>query len=189
MYELTILGVLIQHPAHGYLIAKVVNNLLGPVAKVNSGRLYPLLAKMEQAGLIVPFETSTDASESGRPLNSYRITQAGRDRLRQVMLDTSSNPGDYQKIFWHKAVLLEYLKPAERLYLIDHYLAYCQSHLAHLSLKNEENNQPLEGDKVRPANLRAVADAIEHRIEHWKLELKWANNLREREANSSEATK
>jgi hypothetical protein len=39
MYELVILAQLMAYPAHGYLIAKIINDN----ARLSSGRLYPLL--------------------------------------------------------------------------------------------------------------------------------------------------
>src|SRR5947209_4362513 len=105
--------------AHGYLIASIINDIIGPYARVSNGRLYPLLAKMEQAGLIaVRTEGGRDKSgpyaappggrdKSGpyaappgdRQLRVYEITEAGRKRFRALMMDTSLNPGEYQKLF------------------------------------------------------------------------------------------
>ena len=53
MYELIILSLLMREPIHGYLIAKIINDMIGPIAKVSHGWLYPRLAKLEQEGLIV----------------------------------------------------------------------------------------------------------------------------------------
>ena len=53
MYEMIILALLARWPLHGYLIAKITNDVLGPYARLSNGRLYPLLAKLEAAGLIV----------------------------------------------------------------------------------------------------------------------------------------
>jgi len=45
-YELIILGTLMVGPFHGYLIAKIMQNILGPYGKISAGRLYPLLTKL-----------------------------------------------------------------------------------------------------------------------------------------------
>ncbi len=47
MYEFLILSQLMKNSAHGYLIASIINDIIGPYARVSNGRLYPLLAKME----------------------------------------------------------------------------------------------------------------------------------------------
>jgi DNA-binding PadR family transcriptional regulator len=41
MYELIILSLLMRSPAHGYLIAKIINDMFGPYTKISNGRLYP----------------------------------------------------------------------------------------------------------------------------------------------------
>src|SRR5437588_2856189 len=125
MYELIILSHLMRYPAHGYLIAKIINDMIGPYARISNGRLYPLLSKMQAAGLIA-VDTEAAAEQQGdRQLRTYKITEAGRRRFHELMMDTTSNPGEYQKLFSHKASAFEFLKPVERLRLIDHYINYC----------------------------------------------------------------
>src|SRR5690349_25097481 len=100
MYELMILGQLMRHQAaHGYLIAKIINDIIGPYARVSNGRLYPLLAKMEQAGLIAVRTEPASAPPGDRQLRVYEITEAGRKRYRVLIMDTTLNPGEYQKLF------------------------------------------------------------------------------------------
>ena len=52
MYELIILSLLMRFSLNGYAIAKIANDIIGPWAKVSNGTLYPLLTKLEKAGLI-----------------------------------------------------------------------------------------------------------------------------------------
>ena len=52
MYELIILSLLMSASVHGYLSVKVMNNIVGPYNKFSHGRLYPILAKFEEDGLI-----------------------------------------------------------------------------------------------------------------------------------------
>lgn len=37
MYELIILSLLMREPSHGYLISKIINDIIGPIAKVSHG--------------------------------------------------------------------------------------------------------------------------------------------------------
>jgi DNA-binding PadR family transcriptional regulator len=137
MYELFILSLLMNGPKHGYLIAKIINDSNGPFAKVSSGRLYPLLAKLQQDGLIAA-EASDDRQHGDRRQHTFIITDAGRQRFHQLMMDTTSNPGDYQRLFWFKLPVLNLLQPSERLYLLDHYLNYCQTLIFHYTNEMEE---------------------------------------------------
>ena len=52
MYELIILSLLMRGPIHGYLISKFINDIIGPVAKVSHGWLYPRLAKLQEEDLL-----------------------------------------------------------------------------------------------------------------------------------------
>lgn len=183
MYELLILAHLYHTPAHGYLIAKIINDMIGPYAKFSNGRLYPLLAKLEQNGLIEA-DTQSTPEMGNRPYRTYRITEAGRIRFHSLMMDTNSNPGEYQKIFLQKVSFFSYITSTERLYLIDHYLNYCQTHILHLEVELEDmiqNSTAGYGTKWNPHFKEDVFESTGHLIEQWKLEHTWAQQLRERE--------
>ena len=183
MYELIILSLLMLQPAHGYLIAKIINDMIGPYARISNGRLYPLLAKMEKSGLIAPYTEAPAGQQSDRQLRAYEITEAGRRRFHELMMDTNSNPGEYQKIFLQKVSMLWFLKSSERLRLIDHYINYCQAHVLHLTAEADDLVQrpPYKGKEWSPTRLKAVLDVMQHMIDQWQVELDWAKALRERE--------
>ena len=176
MYELIILSFLMRSPMHGYLIARIINDMIGPYARFSNGRLYPLLAKLEEEGLIVAYTEITDTYKGERQLRSYQITEEGRKRFHDLMMDTTSNPGDYQRIFLHKVPYLEFLKPTERVYLIDHYFNYCKAHVLHLTAEMEDLAQK---DHMSLSQLDATLNVMQHLIDQWKLELNWANCLHE----------
>src|SRR5579859_5268808 len=102
MYELIVLSLLMRGPLHGYLIVKITNDMIGPWAKVSSGTLYPLLTRMEQAGLIAVIQAESQSVAGERQTRTFLITEEGRKRFHQVMMDMSSNPGDYQRFFRYK---------------------------------------------------------------------------------------
>jgi len=189
MYELIILSLLMLQPAHGYLIAKIINDMIGPYARISNGRLYPLLAKLEKSGLIAPYTEAPAGQQSDRQLRAYEITEAGRMRFHELMMDTNSNPGEYQKIFWQKVSMLWFLKSSERLRLIDHYINYCQAHVLHLTAEADDLVQrpPYKGKEWGPTRLKAVLDVMQHMVDQWQVELDWAKALRERELASIES--
>jgi DNA-binding PadR family transcriptional regulator len=184
MYELIILSQLMLWPAHGYMIASIINDMIGPYARISNGRLYPLLSKLEKSGLIDPFkDTHAVGLQGDRQLRTYKITEAGRKRFHELMMDTTSNPGEYQKIFLQKVSMLEFLKPSERLRLIDHYINYCQVHVMHLTAEADDlvQRSPDWGPDWGPTRLKAVLDVMQHMVDQWQVELDWAKTLRERE--------
>jgi len=184
MYELIILSQLMLQPAHGYLIASIINDIIGPYARISNGRLYPLLSKLEKSGLIDPVkDTPAVGRQSDRQLRTYKITEAGRKRFHELMMDTTSNPGEYQKIFLQKVSMLEILKPSERLRLIDHYINYCQAHLLHITAEADDlvQRSPDWGPEWGPTRFKAVLEVMQHMVDQWQVELDWAKSLRERE--------
>ena len=182
MYELIILSLLMRTPAHGYLIARIINDIIGPYARLSHGRLYPLLARLEENGQIEVDKEATKEQRGERTSRSYRITAAGRQRFHALMMDTTSNPGEYQRIFHQKTPVLFFLPEAERFYLIDHYINYCQAHILHLTAESEDlaagNYHHYEGDKWV---LSATLDVMKHMADQWQLEVTWAQRLRAQE--------
>jgi DNA-binding PadR family transcriptional regulator len=185
-YELIILGTLMVGPFHGYLIAKIMQNILGPYGKISAGRLYPLLTKLEEAGLIV-VEPVSEQQEHQQYRHShiqsrrYRITEAGRKRLHELMMDTTSYQGDYQKVFLQKVAYFSFLQPEERLKLIEHYIGYCQSLVSYGTTRAEEL---VQSGTESPINMTSeqLADLLtgmQHKIQQWQQELLWAEGLRE----------
>ncbi len=180
MYELIILGFLMRKPTHGYVIAKIINDMIGPYAKFSSGRLYPLLAKLEADGLIVATETAPESGD--RRQHPYAITEAGRVRFHALMLDTTSNPGDYQRIFWYKLPQLHTLAASERIYLFDHYLNFCQTHIFHLTGEMEElEHNALAWGYMNADELDGTLRAMDHMRNQWRLEFEHARDWRARE--------
>ena len=126
----------------------------------------------------------------------YTITDAGRIRFHHLMSDTTSSPGDYQKLFTYKTCYFAFITPVERLRLIDHYINYCQAHVFHQQTEAEdlvrqvaeveelarEAPQLAHGFPRLDANsVEYIVSTMQHTIDQWQLELDWAKRLRERE--------
>lgn len=196
MYEFIILAQLMHGSAHGYFIAKIINDMIGPYARLSPGRLYPLLAKLEQSGLIAVDTRAQSEQQSDRQLRIYKITEAGRLRFSVLMRDTSSNPGEYQKLFPLKVCAFAFITVAERLRLIDHYIHYCQAHVLHQQAEAEDlvRDAPrLEQGgpgymRLDTYSIECAVNTMQHSIDQWRHELEWARSLRERELALLEQT-
>ena len=66
-------------PLHGYGIARRIEQISGDLLAVNQGTLYPVLLKLEQEDAIA---SEWGTSENNRRSRFYRLTPAGRRRLR-----------------------------------------------------------------------------------------------------------
>lgn len=175
LYELIILARLMRGPAHGYLMAKIINDVIGPFAKLSNGRFYPLLAKLEREGLIavVPAEPNPE-----RNTRRFTITDAGRTRFRRLMLDISVSPGDHQRVFLFKITAFDLLDSRERLHVIDHYLHYCDAHVMHTNLECDELDRHAQEGVLLPVEREAIQEVIRHLNRQWSQEADWVRSLR-----------
>lgn len=76
--EMLILKTLMRGPAHGYGIARQLEQLSSDVLQISEGSLYPALQRLLVSGWASAAWGETDR---GRRARFYRITAAGRKRL------------------------------------------------------------------------------------------------------------
>ena len=76
MIELAILGLLKDHPMHGYQLSRELAEQLGGLWKVSYGSLYPTLRRLERDRAVEP-TTGTGSTGGGRRKTVYRITEDG----------------------------------------------------------------------------------------------------------------
>jgi transcriptional regulator len=77
--DLLVLKTLSWGPAHGYSVARWIQQLTDDVLKVGEGSLYPALHRLEERGWV---ESDWRRSENNRKAKYYRLTPAGRTQLR-----------------------------------------------------------------------------------------------------------
>jgi len=78
--EVLILKTLTHGPAHGYAIARRLEQGSGDVLAVGEGSLYPALQRLLVHGWV---KASWGETETSRRARFYRITPAGRKRLAE----------------------------------------------------------------------------------------------------------
>ena len=77
--DLLVLKTLSWGPAHGYSVARWIQQLTDDVLKVGEGSLYPALHRLEERGWV---DSEWRRSENNRKAKFYRLTAAGRAQLR-----------------------------------------------------------------------------------------------------------
>ena len=77
--DLLVLRTLLFGPLHGYAIATAIRNSSGEALTIEFGSLYPALKRLELKGWIA---AKWEMSEHNRRARVYRLTPAGRKRLR-----------------------------------------------------------------------------------------------------------
>jgi len=69
-------------PAHGYGIARWIEQITDDELLVEEGSLYPALHRLQANGLVT---SEWEISDTNRRVKTYTITEAGRQRLRAEM--------------------------------------------------------------------------------------------------------
>jgi PadR family transcriptional regulator PadR len=77
--DLLVLKTLSWGPAHGYSVARWIQDVTGDVLHVEEGSLYPALHRLEKRGWI---DSEWGLSENNRRAKFYRLTARGRQQLR-----------------------------------------------------------------------------------------------------------
>ena len=79
--ELLLLKLLAEEPTYGYeLVSKLAHRSAGRF-EIKEGTLYPVLYRLEDAGLIVP---EWDQPARGVPRKVYRLTGEGTERVEEL---------------------------------------------------------------------------------------------------------
>jgi transcriptional regulator len=77
--DLLILKTLSWGPAHGYSVARWIQQLTEDVLSVGEGSLYPALHRLEERGWVA---SEWQRSENNRKAKFYKLTSPGRAQLR-----------------------------------------------------------------------------------------------------------
>jgi transcriptional regulator len=77
--DLLILKTLSWGPAHGYAIARWIEQLTGEALRVGEGSLYPALHRLEERGWL---DSQWQLSSTKRRTKVYRLTPRGRQQLK-----------------------------------------------------------------------------------------------------------
>lgn len=181
MYELLVLSLLMKFPLHAYLISKISNDTIGPWEKVSRGTLSTLLNKLEKAGLIQEASPENVPFPTDRPSKTFEITSKGKKRFLELMMDTQKNLGNYPKLFHIKAIYFEFLNEEDQLFLINHYIKYCQTAIDHINAQQKEfddNPQQVEFMQSTPF-YKTIESLLQLNAEQWKLEVQWASRIKE----------
>jgi PadR family transcriptional regulator len=77
-FDMLIMRALSWGPAHGYAIARWIEEATSDTLSVGEGTLYPALHRLEERGLV---EATWGVSENNRQAKFYSLTRRGRTRL------------------------------------------------------------------------------------------------------------
>ena len=78
--DMLILKAVSLNPLHGYGVLLRIQQISGQALEIPQGSLYPALYRLEHQGLIA---AEWGQSDNNRRAKYYKLTQAGRRRLRE----------------------------------------------------------------------------------------------------------
>jgi DNA-binding PadR family transcriptional regulator len=78
-----LLGLLVQHPGHGYDLSLRLHRRLGPAWQIEAKGLYPMLQQLERAGLVSSEKVACDGPTRGRVI--YSPTERAGQALTEWM--------------------------------------------------------------------------------------------------------
>jgi len=175
MYELFVLGELMDGPHYGYLLRDILGRLLGPFRQISWGVLYPLIRHLEHEGLIVLDEKAGtrrgESIQGHQQRKAYRLTSAGRRRFLALMLGTGDYTADYPELFLIKLNNLDHLTREQKLTILWHYRDYLQVEQKYLQ---EGQRNISDGTHVIPEEQRAhILDIIAFRQSGIQAQIDW----------------
>jgi DNA-binding PadR family transcriptional regulator len=160
LYELFILGELMDQPMHGYLLHHVIRTAIGPTREMSWGALYPLIRRLVAEGLIVADEQG-DGTGGGRARKIYRITEVGRRRFQQLMRVPGAYDADYADLFTIKLTNFDQIDVDERRAILHHYQAY----VGFLHTYLQTHRRYVAAEEAIPATERPyILRALDHRL-------------------------
>lgn len=79
--EMLLLRILADEPTYGYELLSRLSKRSGGRFHIKEGTLYPVLYRLEDAGLVVP---EWDQPARGVPRKVYMLTKAGEERVGEM---------------------------------------------------------------------------------------------------------
>ena len=174
MYDLIALALLMRGPTHGYVIAGVVNDVIGPFARASNGRLYPMLSSLTKRGFIEVYGERT--TDGGRVARSFSITKPGREYFRFLMLETSESPREYRDRFAFKVTAFDQIDHKDRLDILRHYVQFADAHVRHLKAQADDLAKSASYGHTGVQRAR-FAEVFAHLVLVWERESTWATEL------------
>jgi len=182
VYELFVLGELMDKPLHGYVLHAVIGKAIGPIRQMSWGALYPLIRRLEQGGLIVREESG---GGGGRERKMYRITDAGRERFYLLMDAADAYDADYPDLFTIKMSNFHHVDRDQRLAILRHYRGYVR--FVHDYMQTSRRHVALEPG-IPEAERPHIRRALEHRLHVAEADTRWIDAEIERLSGEDSAS-
>ncbi|MGY1622441.1 PadR family transcriptional regulator [Geodermatophilus sp. SYSU D00965] len=127
MLEFAILGLLHQHPMHGYELRKQLAQLLGGLRSISYGSLYPALKRLHAAGYVTTEDPEPRAllPADAPPLTGrrgkvvYTITAEGKERFHELVSQSGPEAYDDGGLFGVRLAFFRHTAADVRLRILE----------------------------------------------------------------------
>ncbi|WP_204122134.1 MULTISPECIES: PadR family transcriptional regulator [Levilactobacillus] len=171
MYELFVLGQLMDQEMAGYQLRQALKSVVGQEQTVSYGVLYPLLERLSQAGDI----TLTTVETSQRPKKVATLTSQGRSHFQTLILAPVTVNKQSQLVFQIKCNFLHLLSVPDQRTVLQDFQSFTQFQLDNLRDINDYlTTQPrmvptdvadaLQVNQLQKGRAQAQADWITARL-------------------------
>jgi len=150
MYDLFVLGQLMDQDMTGYQLRKALTTVVGPEQTVSYGVLYPLLERRNQAG-----DVTLTTMAGPRAKKQAGITSQGRRHFHDLVLEPVAVNKQTQLVFQIKCNFLHLLTVPEQRRMLQNFKQFSD-----LQLENLEMARSYLTDNPRMAPTD-VADALQ----------------------------
>ncbi|HAT54305.1 MAG TPA: PadR family transcriptional regulator [Lactobacillus sp.] len=127
MYELFVLGQLMDKPMSGYKLKDILQRMVGEQRQISFGTIYPLLDKLAKKSFI---EISIVDDDLKRTKKMAKITAAGRQRFLTLMAKPVPLNGNTAFSYDVKFHNLHQVRPALQTEILQAYKSHLQESLA-----------------------------------------------------------
>lgn len=157
MYELFVLGQLMEGEKHGYLIQERLKHAVGPIRQISSGTLYPLITRLVKEGWVNLRQEELDGA---RARKIYALTDAGRERFHQLMTSPLEYTTDAELLFHFKMTCFHYVPKDVQLACLRQYANYLEYNLNYVNsltemFRDKPINEEQRGHVLRMLDHRA----------------------------------
>lgn len=135
MYELFILGQLMDHSMTGYSLRKAFIAIAGGDQAISFGTLYPLLDKLEQAQEI---SLSFKTVDNKRPQKLATITDKGKNHFYELINTTVAINKQTQLTFLMKVNFLHLLNQQQQVFVLEDFQNFSKDKLQHLQRRQTD---------------------------------------------------
>ncbi|MCD5323366.1 MULTISPECIES: PadR family transcriptional regulator [Pontibacillus] len=168
MYELFVLGELMDKPMHGYVLQHVLDKVVGPNRKISWGILYPLIQKLSNQGFIE--QTVQDDGGRGRPKKILSLTESGRKRFYELIEEPLPYDQTTDDLFDIKLSNFHHISGQVQVGILEQYKDY----LHHLQIHYQDNEDRVNVEPdISPKERGSIHKVLDRRKNNVQIQLNW----------------